>query len=501
MAYNICYTTLVTDEMPVNDDLCNICDFDQEEPASGKPVRQKESEQSSDEETSSDEEEAVNAKTITKHYTHKFVKKEVRNGILPQLVRKLVEERNIIKAKMVVIEKEIKRLRLDPLTKDQIANLELQLIILDKRQNALKVAANSIYGFLGAQNGFLPFIEGARSTTAWGRSLIEQVNVYTRTKYNGVVVYGDTDSSMVDLHIKDSRECYGWGIRLAEEISGRPEKILPDGALIPAIKGLFPAPLRVEFEKWMRIFCIKKKKYAYYEGDKQGNFKKDTATGLNIIKKKGIAIARRDNCNYFKQTYVQLLQNVMDHGNMKQGLDIIVKACTKLLRNDFPAKGNLTVIRGLGANYKSASYFMKVFADELRRIGKPANPGDRIEYVITRSPAEDQGEEIPLGKKMRMIEMFHESEAETIDSMYYIEHMFQNALDQLFSIGYNRQLVDYSNIGFVPKNRRRKPVSIQTPVAMISKMINEMIEENQQYRVSNRAKLALIADEVAKIKI
>ena len=51
--------------------------------------------------------------------------------------------------------------------------------ILDKRQLALKVTANSFFGFLGVQNGGkLPLIEGAMCITAKGRALISSVNGY-----------------------------------------------------------------------------------------------------------------------------------------------------------------------------------------------------------------------------------------------------------------------------------------------------------------------------------
>ena len=45
--------------------------------------------------------------------------------------------------------------------------------ILDGKQNALKVTANSIYGQLGAKVGPLFLLELASSTTAIGRTMLE----------------------------------------------------------------------------------------------------------------------------------------------------------------------------------------------------------------------------------------------------------------------------------------------------------------------------------------
>ena len=46
--------------------------------------------------------------------------------------------------------------------------------MLDGRQLALKISANSVYGFTGAQVGKLPCLEISQSVTAFGRMMIEQ---------------------------------------------------------------------------------------------------------------------------------------------------------------------------------------------------------------------------------------------------------------------------------------------------------------------------------------
>jgi DNA polymerase delta subunit 1 len=45
--------------------------------------------------------------------------------------------------------------------------------VLDGRQLALKISANSVYGFTGAQVGKLPCLEISQSVTAFGRMMIE----------------------------------------------------------------------------------------------------------------------------------------------------------------------------------------------------------------------------------------------------------------------------------------------------------------------------------------
>jgi len=46
--------------------------------------------------------------------------------------------------------------------------------VLDKRQLAYKVSANSAYGAMGVQRGYLPFLPGAMSTTAMDRQSIQK---------------------------------------------------------------------------------------------------------------------------------------------------------------------------------------------------------------------------------------------------------------------------------------------------------------------------------------
>ena len=46
--------------------------------------------------------------------------------------------------------------------------------VLNGRQLALKVSANSVYGLTGATVGKLPCLEIASSTTSYGRQMIEK---------------------------------------------------------------------------------------------------------------------------------------------------------------------------------------------------------------------------------------------------------------------------------------------------------------------------------------
>lgn len=116
-----------------------------------------------------------------------FVKSEMRRGLLPMILEELLAARK--KAK-----EDLKK-ETDP----------FKIAVLDGRQLALKISANSVYGFTGAQIGQLPCLEIASSVTSYGREMIFQTKTLVEEKYkkeNGYahdakVIYGDTDSVMV----------------------------------------------------------------------------------------------------------------------------------------------------------------------------------------------------------------------------------------------------------------------------------------------------------------
>merc|ERR1719174_1073732 len=95
------------------------------------------------------------------------------------------------------------------------------------RQLALKISANSVYGFTGATVGQLPCLAISSSVTAFGRQMIDQTKAAVEERYtlaNGygadaIVVYGDTDSVMVKFGVKTVDEAMKLGLEAAAEIT------------------------------------------------------------------------------------------------------------------------------------------------------------------------------------------------------------------------------------------------------------------------------------------
>jgi DNA polymerase elongation subunit (family B) len=252
----------------------------------------------------------------------------------------------------------------------------------------------------------------------------------------GRLIVSNTDSSMVDLGIKDSKLCNEWGNRLADEISK-----------------LFPPPLRLEYEKGMSLLCLKKKKYAAFLIDKNGNIKKNKKD----ILVRGIILARRDTLPWLQNKYSDLLYNILCRQPMMSSLKMIYGAVEDMMLLKLDLKGIL-IVRQLSAFYKNENYFMSVFSKRLKSLGHLVTAGDRLEYLIIKNPQEKL-----LGNRMVTYEMFLDGSYE-LDVLYYLDHNLKNAIDQLFSIGHMQELNTFQDIGFQTK---RKFVSVKTPIAMM----------------------------------
>lgn len=165
-----------------------------------------------------------------------FVKPGLQRGILPEILDELLSARKRAKADL--------KKATDPFAR----------AVLDGRQLALKVSANSVYGFTGAVVGKLPCLEISASVTAFGRQMIEQTRTKVQEIYtvaNGYaadaeVVYGDTDSVMVNFRCGDVGEAMRLGAEAAKTITAS-----------------FVRPISLEFEKvYYPYLLINKKRYA-----------------------------------------------------------------------------------------------------------------------------------------------------------------------------------------------------------------------------------------------
>ena len=117
---------------------------------------------------------------------------------------------------------------------------------------ALKISANSVYGFTGDTVGQLPCLQISSSVTSFGREMIDATKERVESTYtiangypaNAIVIYGDTDSVMIKFGVKTVAEAIELGLEAAPAIT----------------KALFKPPIALEFEKVYKPYLLMNKK-------------------------------------------------------------------------------------------------------------------------------------------------------------------------------------------------------------------------------------------------
>jgi DNA polymerase elongation subunit (family B) len=273
--------------------------------------------------------------------------------------------------------------------------------ILDKRQLAYKVTANSLYGQCGARTSTFYEKDVAASTTASGRlsiiyarEIVEEIykNRICDTKKHGPVmtnaeyVYGDTDSVffIFNLTNKDTgekiigKDALEITIELAQEAAYYSTMFLKP-------------PMNLAYEKTLMPFALlSKKRYVgilYEEDPNKGK-----------LKYMGLSLKRRDSCDYLKDTYGQIINLVMKGGNVMEAIKYLDTSLTSLIAGTVPTD-KLEITKALRGYYKNPQQIAhRVLADRIgqRDPGNMPKPGDRMKFihVVTSNKKALQGEKI-----------------------------------------------------------------------------------------------------------
>lgn len=276
-----------------------------------------------------------------------FVTEKVRKGILPIILEELISARKRAK-------KDLKD-ETDPFKKN----------VLNGRQLALKISANSVYGFTGATVGKLPCLAISSSVTAFGREMIMKTKEAVTNKYcvkNGykhdsVVVYGDTDSVMVKFGSTDLKEVMELGTEAAAYVST-----------------LFKHPINLEFEKaYFPYLLINKKRYAGLYWTRPDKYDK--------LDQKGLASVRRDSCPLVSIVMNKVLKMILIDRNVDGSLKYVKSVIDDILQNRIDIS-KLIISKTLAPNYTNPQPHAVLAERMKKRDGLGPNVGDRVDYVI-----------------------------------------------------------------------------------------------------------------------
>ncbi|ODV98031.1 hypothetical protein PACTADRAFT_36662 [Pachysolen tannophilus NRRL Y-2460] len=321
-----------------------------------------------------------------------FVKAHLKKGILPTILQELLAARKRAKQDL--------KIETDPFKKQ----------VLNGRQLALKISANSVYGFTGATIGKLPCLAISSSVTAFGREMIEQTKQAVEEKYtkaNGyeqdaVVIYGDTDSVMVKFGLTDLAHCMDLGKEAAEYVSHK-----------------FKDPIKLEFEKvYYPYLLINKKRYAglFWTNTKSPD-KMDT---------KGIETVRRDNCRLVQLVITKVLELILYERDVVGAQEFVKKMIADLLQNRVDLS-QLVITKKLSRQDYTAKQAHVELAERMRKrdAGSAPTLGDRVPFVIIKNSG---------GKNYEKSEdpLYVLEHSLPIDTKYYLDNQLSNPIMRIF---------------------------------------------------------------------
>ena len=358
MAHNMCYSTLVS-------------------PEAARRIR------------SDCGESKLNAGDVTESPSTgcMFYKRHVREGVLPIILQELVAARARARAELKNVSD------------------EQACAVLNGRQLALKVCANSVYGFTGATCAMLPCVEIAASVTSFGRQMIDMTKAHVEEHYPGaLVVYGDTDSVMVKFA----------GVSVADAM-----RLGDEAARL--VSATFTRPIKLEFEKVYQPFLLLAKKR--YAGMKHVSV--DTPPKMDV---KGIETVRRDNCKLVGKTMETCLDLILAKDDAEGAKSYVRDTLSSLLKNQVDIQ-LLVISRGLSkldyANRQPHAELAKKIA--ARGSAEAPVTGDRVPFVI-----------VSRGKGAKIFECSEDPKyvidnGLPIDTEYYINHQLRDPLERIFS--------------------------------------------------------------------
>lgn len=439
-------------------------------------------------------------------------------GLMPRLLRRLLTTRKKVKKQMNETEALIKMNRgdatpydinsfkqkgweiieKDKYSKEEEFKMVLKKNILDARQKALKVSANSMYGAMGVARGKLPLRPGAASVTAMGRKLIMMaIRKVEETFDFAKLVYGDTDSCMFHFDNKNVKEVF----KLATDVSkmvtnylkcyiiGVDENYCINGKHIKdwsssdadfsnldykdkcLIIDYQICPIDLEFEDlYGRFLLLTKKRYiCEVINDKNEVISKT---------KKGVITVRRDNCDYARHVHNKIVDLIMKKADEKEVMNLLYDQVHRLFTRDVKDTDLLiyTGVRSVIDYAISREYQddrgtkIKIPTDEYgAEIEDPCGPLDtRLRYpnypqVLLSLKMLRRGEQIPPNTRLEYLylevpDATHQGErAEDyiyydqhkniygykIDYLHYLEKNLTNPIMELLNVKYPKPCFPY----------------------------------------------------------
>ncbi|XP_030562454.1 DNA polymerase alpha catalytic subunit [Drosophila novamexicana] len=318
-------------------------------------------------------------------------------GILPLQLRRLVESR-----------REVKKLMAAP---DLAAELHMQYHI---RQMALKLTANSMYGCLGFAHSRFFAQHLAALVTHKGREILVNTQQLVQ-KLNYDVVYGDTDSLMINTNITDYDQVYKIGHTIKQSVNKLYKQLELD------IDGVFAC-----------LLLLKKKKYAAVKLSKNAK-----GVLLREQEHKGLDIVRRDWSQLAVMVGKAVLDEVLTDKPLEDKLEAVHAQLGRIKEQItqsavplplYVITKQLTRAPQEYANSSSLPH-VQVALRMNRERNRRYKKGDMVDYVICLN-----GTTNAAMQRAYHLEELKGSESLKLDTNYYLSHQIHPVVTRMVEV-------------------------------------------------------------------
>jgi len=288
-------------------------------------------------------------------------------GLVPQLVRKLIEERSKIKESLANLKQD------DPEYKR-----------LDAAQRAIKVVTNAIYGYMGWESATFMNISAARLTSAYGRLYIKKVRELLESKGLSVI-YIDTDGIQFL-----GKEC---------------ENVIDD------INSGIPLRLDLRY-KALRGIYLAKKKYAHLLEDGR-------------IIAKGFEFVRRDYPKIVKEAQREVVEAIL-RGKESEIEKIVNKFRDKIIKGDIKRE-DLIIFETIGKEeerFERMTKGLRVSTWLKAEKGIEVHRGQVLRIIIIKGPGS-------VTDRARPAEFFDVSDADLDYYLSLFDQVIERTLSPL----------------------------------------------------------------------
>lgn len=392
--YNICFTTV---ERQLEDEGESAGTSSSKKKKKSKPVPQPQNDDVVDDEDMDHDPDNADVVADGQAEIPPLPSSTCEEGVLPGVIKRLLESRKAVKQALKA--------------EQQAGNTE-KANQLDIRQKAIKLTANSMYGCLGFRFSRFYAKPIAALITSTGRQTLQRAKEVAEQECGYDVIYGDTDSIMVDSRTDKLDDAK----RIGREIQ------------LQCNKHFKLLELEVDYI-FKTILLLNKKKYAALVLKERPNasepvFEKEV---------KGLDLVRRDWCVISKAVGNEILDFILSGNARDEVVESIhehLQQVAERIRSGEEPIEQFVITKSLNKQPeqypdRAKQHHVQV-ALALRAQGKPIGAGSHIPYVICKE------EEPGSGRRAYHPEEVRRSAGKlTIDVEWYLESQIHPPVNRL----------------------------------------------------------------------